>query len=306
MGEESGSAASVVSIPDDEQFDVTKEYSDKELALIANTVRKDIVRMLAEAKSGHSGGSLGLADIFTVLYFRVMKHKPSDPFWPERDIFILSNGHVVPVRYAVMARAGYLPVKELLTLRKLGTRLQGHPHRGDLPGLETSAGSLGQGLSIAVGAAYGLKMDGKPNTVFCSMGDGELQEGSIWEAAMAAGHYKLDNLIGFVDRNMLQIDGNTEDVMKLEPLADKWKSFNWEVIEANGHSIKEITEAFEKAKAVKGKPAVILFHTKMGKGVSFMEDKAEWHGKPPSIDEMKKALEELQETEEKIKAGEVM
>lgn len=270
-----------------------EKLSDKEIVLMANTLRQDILRMLSKAGSGHTGGSLGTADIFATLYFKTLKHDPKNPEWDGRDYFILSQGHIVPIQYAALARSGYFPVEELITVRQLGTRLQGHPHRLDTPGLETSGGSLGQGLGIAVGAAYGLRMDKKPNYVFCSMGDGELQEGSIWEAAMAAGHYKLDNLIGLVDRNMLQIEGNTEDVMTLEPLDKKWKDFGWEVITADGHSVKEISEAFDKAKAVKGKPTVILFKTHMGKGVSFMEDKHGWHGRAPTTEERDKGIAEL-------------
>ena len=272
------------------------ELSIDELKEKARQIRISVIKSLLSAKSGHSGGSMGLADIYAALYFKVLKHDPKDPEWKDRDRLILSIGHVVPVRYAAMAESGYFPKKELLTLRKLNTRLQGHPHRLDLPGLETSAGSLGQGLGVAAGLAYGTKMNKEKFLTYCCMGDGELQEGSIWEAAMFASHYKLNNLIGFVDRNFLQIDGNTENVMTLDPLKEKWESFGWTVIEAEGNEMESIVDAFDKAKEKSksgDKPVVILFTTKMGKGCSFMEDDHGWHGKPPSLEEAKKALKEL-------------
>jgi len=271
------------------------KLSVDELKEKARRLRINVIKALYAAGSGHSGGSMGLADIFAVLYFNTLKHNPKDPDWKDRDRLILSIGHVVPVRYAAMAESGYFPKTELATLRKLGTRLQGHPHRLDLPGLELSGGSLGQGLGIAVGVALGAKMNNDKFLTYCSMGDGELQEGSIWEAAMAASHYKLNNLIGFVDRNKLQIDGNTEDIMALEPLDKKWESFGWNVLAANGNDVAEVVNAFDNAKAKlsEGKPVVILFNTFMGKGVSFMEDDHGWHGKSPSEEEAKKALVEL-------------
>ncbi len=276
----------------------------KELKLMANKVRKDLIEMLLEAKSGHSAGSLDLADIFTALYFNEMKHDPKNVEWEERDRFILSNGHICPVRYAVMAEAGYFPLEELKTLRKLGTRLQGHPHNLDLPGIESTSGPLGQGISIAAGIALTGKMDKKEFKVYCSMGDGEINEGQPWEAFMFAAKNKLDNLIVIIDRNFIQIDGDTEKVMPLNPLKEKFEAFNFNTIEIDGNNMKEILEAFEKAKENTGKPFCIIANTVPGKGVSFMEGKAEWHGKPPNKEEAEKALKELNELEEKIKKEE--
>jgi transketolase len=270
------------------------KYSIQEMKKIANTVRKDIIRMTAEAGSGHPGGSLSSVEIMVTLYFHVMKLDPKNPGWEERDRFVLSKGHVCPALYSVMARRGYFPPEELLTLRKLGSRLQGHPHRLKLPGLETSCGSLGQGLSIAVGIGMGLRMDKRSPRVYCLMGDGECDEGQIWEAAMTGAHYHLDNVCGIVDVNGLQIDGWTKDVMNLEPFVKKWEAFGWNVIEVDGHNIEELIKAFEKAKRTKGKPSVILAHTIKGKGVSFMENKAEWHGKAPTKEEAEIALKELE------------
>ena len=272
-----------------------KKVTDvRELRLMANTVRQDLIRMLCEAKSGHAGGTLGLADVFTVLYFNALNHDPKNPSWEQRDRFILSNGHVAPVRYAVMAETGYFPKEELMTLRKLGTRLQGHPHAPALPGMETSSGSLGQGLSIAVGIAWAAKYDKKDFRTYCSVGDGEVQEGQIWEAAMSAAQYKLDNITCFLDRNYLQIDGNTEKVMALDPLKARWEAFGWHVIEADGHDVAAIVKAFDDAKKIKGKPTIVLFRTTMGKCVSFIEDCAAWHGRVPNKDEEAKALAELE------------
>jgi transketolase len=263
----------------------------------ANEIRKDIIRMTSAAGSGHPGGSLSSVEILVSLYFNVMRHDPKNPAWSERDRFILSKGHVCPVLYSTLARSGYFPVDELATLRKLGSRLQGHPHRLKLDCLETSSGSLGQGLSISVGMAIGLRMDKKDAKVYCLMGDGELQEGQVWEAAMSGAHYKLDNLCGIVDVNRLQIDGWTKDVMSVEPLAKKWEAFGWHVIEVDGHNIEELIKAFDEAKRIKGKPTVILANTVKGKGVSFMENKAEWHGTAPKKEEAEKALKELEENE---------
>lgn len=272
-------------------------YGIAEMKRTANEIRKDIIRMTSAAGSGHPGGSLSSVEILVSLYFNVMRHDPKNPAWGERDRFILSKGHVCPVLYSTLARSGYFPVDELATLRKLGSRLQGHPHRLKLDCLETSSGSLGQGLSISVGMAIGLRMDKKDAKVYCLMGDGELQEGQVWEAAMSGAHYKLDNLCGIVDVNRLQIDGWTKDVMSVEPLAKKWEAFGWHVIEVDGHNIEELIKAFGEAKRIKGKPTVILANTVKGKGVSFMENKAEWHGKAPKKEEAERALKELEENE---------
>ncbi len=272
------------------------QYNDVNiLRHIAFNIRKDIIVSLAEAGSGHLGGSLGLADVFTVLYFNTMKHNPKLPNWLERDKLILSIGHVAPVLYCTLANAGYFEVEELLSLRKLGSRLQGHPGRDHgLPGIELSAGSLGQGLSVAVGMALAAKMDKINCRIYSVHGDGELQEGSIWEAAMSAAHYKLDNITAVVDRNYLQIDGKTSDVMELEPLIDKWKAFGWNVISCNGNNIKELVSAFDKAKDYKGKPSVIIAKTLMGKGVKSIENDYRWHGKAPSKDQSKDFIKELE------------
>ncbi len=274
-----------------------------ELKLKANKIRKDIISMLLEAGSGHSAGPLGMADIFTALYFNEMNHNPKEPFWDKRDRLILSNAHICPVRYAAMAEAGYLPVEELKTLRKLGSRLQGHPHNLALPGIENSGGPLGQGVSIAAGVALAGKMDKKDFKVFCLMGDGEINEGQPWEAFLFIAKNKLDNFIGIIDRNFIQIDGDTENILPLNPLKEKFKAFNFHVIEIDGNNMKEVLEAFEKAKKVKGKPAMIIANTVPGKGVSFMEGKFEWHGMPPNKEQAEKALQELNELEEKIKQG---
>jgi len=267
---------------------------EQKLKDVANEVRKDVVRMTTGAASGHPGGSLGLSDIYTALYFSgVMRHDPANPYWEGRDRIILSNGHICPVWYAVQAHAGYFPVEELSTLRKLGSRLQGHPTKGTLPTIEISTGSLGQGISAAVGYALGLKLAGKDNKVFCSAGDGELEEGSTWEAAMAASHYSLDNLIVFCDRNGLQQNGSTEKIIGLEPLAAKYEAFGWNVIETDGHAIPKIIASFNKARKQAGKPTIIFFKTVMGKGVPFMEGDHQWHGKPLPPDKAKLALEIL-------------
>lgn len=265
-----------------------------ELNSIARDIRKSIVMSLAEAGSGHLGGSLGLADIFTALYFSVLKHDPDNPQWVDRDRFILSIGHVAPVLYATLAHAGYFPVEELMTLRKIGSRLQGHPGRDHgLPGIELSAGSLGQGLSVAVGMALAAKMDQKKHRIFCLHGDGELQEGSIWESAMAAAHHKLDNLTAIIDRNGLQIDGQTEKVMRLEPLGEKWRSFGWKVFQCDGNSIPEVLVAFNKIRDVAGKPQVIIANTIMGKGLKPVENDYRWHGKVPSKEQALQFIDEL-------------
>lgn len=265
-----------------------------ELKSIAQKIRISIIRSLAESGSGHTGGSLGLTDIFTALYFNFLRIDPNDPAWVDRDRLILSIGHVSPVFYATLAHADFFPVEELFTLRKMGSRLQGHPGREHgLPGIELSAGSLGQGLSVAVGIALSGKMDNKGWRVFSIHGDGELQEGSIWEAAMSAAHYKLDNLIAVVDRNGVQIDGTTSAVMEIEPLADKWRAFGWEVFECDGHDFADILSTFEKASMITDKPAVIIAHTIMGKGVKEIEGDYKWHGKAPSKEEAERFIEEL-------------
>ncbi|MBI2017998.1 transketolase [Candidatus Daviesbacteria bacterium] len=268
----------------------------------ANLIRQDIIKMLLEAGSGHSGGPLGMADIFTALYFHILNHDPKKPDWEERDRLILSNGHICPVRYAAMAYAGYFPVSELKTLRKLGTRLQGHPHRTSLPGIETTSGPLGSGLSQSSGLALAGRLDKAPWRVICLMSDGEQEEGNTWEAAMFAGKYKLNNLTALMDRNNIQIDGFTEDIMPLEPLKDKYEAFNWHVIEIDGHNMEEIIDAFNQAKAIFEKPTLIIAHTIPGKGVDFMENKFEWHGKPPNKEEAENALNQLKALQDKIRS----
>lgn len=275
---------------------------EKVLALTkkANEVRQSTIEALVSVptKSGHTAGPLGMADIFTYFYFHQLKHDPKNPHWPDRDRFVLSNGHICPGYYAVMAQAGYFPVEELLTLRRLGSRLQGHPHREYMPWLETSSGPLGSGLSQAAGMALADRIDAGQTThryVYAFLSDGELQEGNTWEGAMLAGKYKLHNLIAIVDYNNIQIEGYVTDVMPLEPLADKWRSFNWHVLEIDGHDFRAIDEAVEHAKTIFEKPTVILAHTIPGKGVSFMERDYKWHGKPPSKEEGDKAIAELKE-----------
>jgi transketolase len=268
--------------------------SAEALKNIARDIRADIIRSLAEAGSGHAGGSLGLADVFTCLFFGILKYRADEPRWEERDRLVLSIGHVAPVLYASLAHAGYFSRDELLTLRKLGSRLQGHPGRDHgLPGLELSAGSLGQGLSVATGMAMAAKADKKSYRIYSIHGDGELQEGSIWEAAMSAAHYRLDNLTALVDRNGLQIDGKTEDVMQLEPLAEKWAAFGWHVIHCDGHDHAAIFNAYEEAWETKAQPTVILASTIMGKGVAKIEGNHEWHGKAPSKKEAEAFIREI-------------
>ncbi len=266
----------------------------QKLEEIAYEIRQDIIKMLLEAGSGHSAGPLGMADIFTALYFNILNYDPAKPEWRERDRLVLSNGHICPVMYATMARAGYFPVSELKTLRKLGSRLQGHPHRTALPGLETTSGPLGSGLSQATGMALAGRIDKAKWRVVCLMSDGEQDEGNTWEAVMLAGKNKLHNLTALLDRNNIQIDGFTEDIMPLDNLKAKYEAFNWHVIEIDGHNMEEIVAAFDEAKAIFEKPTVIIAHTIPGKGVSFMENKYEWHGKPPNKEEAKLALQELE------------
>jgi transketolase len=274
----------------------------KQIEQKAVVLRRDIIRMLEEAGSGHSAGPLGLADLVATLYFGVMNYKPKKPEWADRDYFFLSNGHCVPVQYAAMAEAGFFNKKELMTLRKLGSRLQGHPERTRLPGLENTSGPLGSGLSQAAGVAYSLQyLDNQTHRfVYCITGDGELDEGNIWEAAMFAGKYKLSQLIVFVDRNNIQIDGNTEDVMPLEDLAGKWRSFGWHVQEIDGHNVESILDAVGMAKAITNRPSVIITHTIPGKGIDFMEYDYHWHGVPPNHEQAKQALAELRTLRGKI------
>lgn len=269
------------------------ESTQRELAAKACKIRQDIISMLGEAKSGHPGGSLSATDIVATLYFHEMKVDPQNPKWPDRDRFVLSKGHAAPVLYAALAEKGYFPVEELQTLRKTGSRLQGHPSMKHLPGVEMSTGSLGQGLSAANGMALAGKLDGRSYRVYVLLGDGELQEGQVWEAAMASAHYKLDNVMAFVDHNGLQIDGPVREVMSPEPVADKWRAFGWHVEEIDGHNFSEITGALAKAKEVKGKPTMVVAKTVKGKGVSFMENQVGWHGNAPSADQTSQALCEL-------------
>lgn len=271
-----------------------------ELKQKANKIRELIIEMLVEAGSGHSAGPLGMADIFSAFYFHILDHDPKNPDMDNRDRLILSNGHIVPVRYAAMALTGYFPIEELKTLRKINSRLQGHPHAASLPGLETTSGPLGEGLSQAIGIALAAKMDGKKFQTYCITSDGEHQEGNTWEAVMFAAKYKV-NLINIIDRNRIQIDGNTEDIIPLDPLKEKYEAFNWRVIEVDGNDIKAFIGAIEQAKnppaGGKDKPVFIIANTVPGKGVSFMENDYTWHGKPPSIEEAKRALSELKNNE---------
>ena len=266
----------------------------KELKKKAIKIRKDILMMLEKAGSGHTGGSLSLVEIFVALYFYKLKHDPKKPGWPQRDRVILSKGHGCPALYAVLADAGYFPREELWTLRKFGSRLQGHPQLG-LPGVEISSGSLGQGLSVSNGMAFANRMDGIKSRIYCIMGDGETNEGQIWEAAMTASHYKLDNVCGIVDFNKMQIDGFCCDVKGLEPFAKKWQDFGWHAQETDGHDLKAFMDALDNADKVKNKPQIIIAHTVKGKGISFIENQVKWHGIAPKKDELEKALKELDE-----------
>jgi transketolase len=264
-----------------------------ELVDISKSVRREVLKMTTAAGSGHPGGSLSSADIVTSLYFSEMKHSANNPNDPERDKFILSKGHACPLLYAILAEQGYFPKKELSNLRKTGSMLQGHPDRNKTPGVESSTGSLGQGLSVACGIALGDRLSKRKSRTYCLLGCGESQEGQVWEAAMSAAHYKLDNLCAIVDNNNLQIDGKTSEVMNIEPVADKWKAFGWNVLEINGHDFDEILKAFEQARVCKEKPTVLVAKTVKGKGVSFMENVCDYHGKALTGEELEKALEEL-------------
>ena len=264
----------------------------KELEEKARQIRRLIIKMLSLAGSGHPGGSLSSTDIVSCLYFSVMRHNPKNPQWPQRDRFHLSKGHCCPLWYAALAESGYFPEEELWTLRNLGSNLQGHPD-WRTPGVDVASGSLGQGLSVAIGAALAARLDQATFRIYCLLGDGEIQEGQVWEAAMAAAHFRCDNLCAILDYNGYQIDGKVKDIMNLEPLTEKWQAFGWHTINIDGHNIAEILDAFEQAKAIKGKPAIIIAKTIKGKGVSFMENVVDFHGRAPTEEEAKKALEEL-------------
>ncbi len=264
-----------------------------ELKTIARELKVDIIRMLVEAGSGHPGGSLSCIDVLVALFFHKMRHRPADPNWVDRDRFILSKGHCVPALYAVLARAGYFSREELLSLRKLNSRLQGHPDRNRLPGIEASTGSLGQGLSVALGMALAGKISQRKYRVYCVISDGECQSGQVWEASMAAPKFKLDNLCALLDYNKIQLSGGIKDIMDLEPLLDKWRAFNWNTTEIDGHDFTAITQTLDDAERVKKKPTLILCHTTKGKGVSFMEGKWEWHGKAPNREEGERAIQEI-------------
>lgn len=280
-----------------------KTHTIEELQVIANDLRQDIIKMLVEAGSGHSAGPLGLADIFASMYFNILKHDPEKPDWDQRDMLLLSNGHCAPVQYAALAHAGYFDKQELLTLRKFGSRLQGHPERKKLPGLETTSGPLGCGLSQALGIALAHRMnDDRHRWVYVVMGDGEMDEGNIWEAAMLGGKEKLSNVIGVIDRNNIQIDGPTEHVMPLEDLSAKWAAFGWHVIEVNGNNIEDFIDACAMARTIVEKPVIIIAHTVPGEGVDFMEYDFHWHGKPPDKKQAKQALHELRTLGGKIKS----
>lgn len=274
----------------------------KELELKANEIRQSLIDILEDAGSGHTAGPLGMADVFTAFYFHILNHDPKKPDWDERDRLILSNGHIVPVRYTTMAHAGYFPLDELKTLRKFGSRLQGHPERDKLPGLETTSGPLGSGLGQAAGIAYGARMDGRKFRVYCFMSDGELDAGNTWESVMFAGKNKLSNLTALIDRNNIQINGMTENVMPLEPLKDKWEAFNWHVLEIDGHNIEEVVDAVEQAKAIYEKPTVIITHTIPGKGIKGIEFDFTWHGKSPDKEQEQKWLKELRTLKGKIES----
>lgn len=265
----------------------------KILELKANQIRELIIKSLLEAGSGHSAGALGMADVFTAFYFHILNHDPKKPDWPDRDRLILSNGHICPVRYVAMALSGYFEVEELKTLRKINSRLQGHPHRLALPGVETTSGPLGEGLSQAIGVAISAKLDKKNYYVYCLTSDGEHQEGNIWESAMFAGKVRLNNLIEVIDRNNIQIDGFTENVMPLEPLREKYEAFGWHVLEVDGNNIRAVVDAVRQAQAIFEKPTVIIAYTIPGKGVDFMEKDYTWHGRPPDEEQAKKALAQL-------------
>jgi len=272
------------------------------LERMANRLRTDVIEMVRDAGSGHIAGPLDMAEVFAAMYFHILKHDPKQPEWPDRDRLVLSNGHIVPVQYAALAHAGYFPVDELKTLRRIGTRLQGHPRRGTVPGIETTSGPLGSGISQAAGIALAARLDKKKYHVYCITSDGEHEEGNTWEAVMFAGKNRLNNLTVIVDRNNIQIDGFTENVMPLEPLRSKYESFNWHVLEIDGHNFEEIVAAAAEAQAIYEKPTVIIAHTIPGKGVDFMENNYLWHSKSFKAGEAEKALSELRTLRGKIKS----
>ncbi len=272
------------------------DYTDKQIKELedkAKKIRRLIIQMLAKAGSGHPGGSLSSTDLVTALFFSVLKHNPKDPSWPDRDRFHMSKGHCCPLWYAVLSELGYFPQEKIFTLRQLGSMLQGHPDRRT-PGVEVASGSLGQGLSVCLGISLASRIDKRDYRVYCLMGDGETQEGNIWEAAMAISHYKCDNICAILDYNGYQIDGKTNEVMNLEPVTDKWKAFGWHTIEINGHNMKEILQAYQEAKETLGRPSIIIAHTIKGKGVSFMENVVDFHGRTPTKEEAEIALKELE------------
>lgn len=272
-----------------------EKKSVKDLKKLANQIRQDVIIMLERAGCGHAGGSLGITDILTVLYFNILNYIPEQPYYHKRDRLVLSNGHVCPALYATLARAGYFPLVKLKSLRQLNSNLQGHPHLGSLPGIENSSGPLGQGISQAVGMALAGKMDKANYQIFCITSDGEHNEGQVWEAVMTANKYKLNNLINIVDRNNIQIDGYTKNIMPLKPLTAKYQSFGWKVLEVDGHNLKQLINTLKRAKLVKDKPTVIIANTTLGKGVKFMENNFNWHGKAPNKEEAKQALKQLQD-----------
>jgi transketolase len=291
LPEMGGSKSTSATSAEAEVFSLSASVAEMEA--MAKKLRRHIITMIGKAGSGHPGGSLSAVEILTALYFKLMRHKPRDPHWEDRDRFILSKGHAAPLLYAVLAECGYFPVEELLTLRQLDSRLQGHTDRTITPGVEMSAGSLGQGLSFALGVALADRLDGQDYRVYVLLGDGECNEGQVWEAAMAASHYSVDNLTAIVDNNGQQIDGWNCDVMSLDPFAAKWQAFGWKVIEVDGHSIPQLIAAFKEAQKVKEQPAVIIAHTVKGKGVSFMENNPDFHGTAPNTMEVEFALKEL-------------
>lgn len=273
---------------------MTQALPLQEQAAICKKIRRHIIEMTGAAKSGHPGGSLSAVEILVALYFGgQLRHDPANPTWPDRDRFILSKGHACPVLYAVMAEAGYTPAGDLKTLRQLGSIYQGHPDRRFIPSLEASTGSLGQGLSLALGMACAARLDNSPARSYCMLGDGEVQEGQVWESAMFGAYHKVDNCVCIVDYNKIQLDGFVKDIMEVEPLADKWRSFGWHTIELDGHSLEQVHAAFDEAKSVKGKPTCLVAHTVKGKGVSFMENNPKFHGVAPTPEEVDAALKEL-------------